>query len=158
MSSGKTSSGEKNVTEEARTLGALLRSPYQKLQRHTYGRLAASGFDDIRPAHSSVFRHILPSGSRATELAEAAQMTKQSMAYLINYLEQRGYVELVPDPVDGRAKLVRLTRRGEKFQRAAMKLSLRLEEDLARQLGQDEVAQLRRLLERAASEIDALQE
>ena len=45
-------------------------------------------------------------------LAARAQMTKQSMAQLVAHLEAHGYVERVPDPADGRAKLVRATARG----------------------------------------------
>ena len=47
-----------------------------------------------------------------SELAARAQITKQSMAELVAHLEQYGYVERIPDPADGRAKLVRATIRG----------------------------------------------
>lgn len=40
------------------------------------------------------------------ELAEEARMTKQSMGELVAYLERRGYVERLPDPRDGRARIV----------------------------------------------------
>jgi DNA-binding MarR family transcriptional regulator len=141
----------KNKTEEIHTLGALLRLPYETLVARTYAELAASGFDDIRPAHSSVFRHILPDGSRLTELAERAQLTKQSMAYLVDALQQQGYVDFVPDPRDGRAKLLHLTPRGLAFQEAAIVVSQRIETGLSRQLGAKNLAQLRTLLEQLPS-------
>ena len=139
---------KKNVTEEAGTLGALLRLPYLALQTRVYGRLAEMGFADIRAAHSSVFRHILPDGSRVTDMAEAAQITKQSMAYLVDYLYERGYVEYFPDPEDGRAKLVRLTDRGRDFQQSAIRLSAEVEAQLAARMAEGEMAELRRLLGR----------
>jgi DNA-binding MarR family transcriptional regulator len=145
---------EKNITEAEKTLGALLRTPYQKLQSRIYRQLAETGFADIRPAHSSVFRHILPSGSRVTELADRADMTKQSMAYLVNYLHEHGYVRLTPDPQDGRAKIVHLTERGIAFQEAAITLSRRAESDIANQLGAREMDKLRQLLDRMAHELD----
>ena len=77
---------QKNLTEEVGTLGALLRLPYQALARRLYREIAENGFPDVRPAHGSVFRHILPEGSRVTDLAERAGMTKQSMSYLVEYL------------------------------------------------------------------------
>ena len=49
---------------------------------------------------------------RSPTLAERAQMTKQSMGELVRHLEAHGYVERMPDPADGRAKLVRATDRG----------------------------------------------
>ena len=52
-----------------------------------------------------------PGGSRITRLAAAAQVTKQTAGFLVEQLEAAGYVEKVPDPTDGRARLVRLTPR-----------------------------------------------
>lgn len=147
---------KKNVTEELHTLGARLRLPYEKLAKRTYAELAANGFADIRPAHSSVFRHILPGGSRLTELADRAQMTKQSMAYLVDYLHQHGYVHFVPEPTDGRAKLVQLTERGIAFQEAAVILSRRIESDVAMQIGESNLEQLRTLLEQLDAGVDSL--
>jgi DNA-binding MarR family transcriptional regulator len=146
----------KNITEEGHSLGALLRLPYEKLAIRTYAELAANGFDDIRPAHSSIFRHILPEGSRLTELAERAQLTKQSTSYLVDYLHQKGYLEFVPDPQDGRAKLVHLTERGVAFQKAAIALSRRLEGEVAKQIGTQNLAQLRDLLEQLNAHIDLI--
>jgi hypothetical protein len=90
-----------------RTLGSLLRRPYGALEARAYGGLADRGFSEIRPAHSSVVRHIAASGSRLTDLAARAGMTKQSMAYLVESLARDGFLSVGPDPLDGRAKLVR---------------------------------------------------
>lgn len=136
-----------NPTDAERTLGALLRAPYEALSRRLYAELAARGFPDLRVSHSPVFRYILPDGSRATDLAERAQMTKQSMAYLVESLRAAGYVEIVPDPQDRRAKLVRLTAKGTRAQRTALQLSRELEADFAGRLGAAKARQLRELLE-----------
>lgn len=134
--------------ESHRTFGALLRAPWRVLAERVYGQLAGLGFPEIRPAQGVVFRHIQPVGSRIVDLAEAADMTKQSMAYLVGSLEQHGYVTIAPDPQDGRAKRVKLTARGEKVQRAALRLSRQVEREWAALIGQDEMTTLRRLLER----------
>ena len=75
-------------------------------------RVEAAGFTDIRPGHGCVFGTIEPDGSRLTDLAQRANMTKQSVGEATSDLEQRGYVERVPDPNDGRAKIIQLTERG----------------------------------------------
>ena len=59
-----------------------------------------------------VLQYLDDAGTRVSVLAERAQITKQSMAELVAHLERHGYVERVPDPADGRAKLVRATDRG----------------------------------------------
>ncbi|HET6397523.1 MAG TPA: MarR family transcriptional regulator [Pseudoxanthomonas sp.] len=140
--------------ERQRTLGSLLRQPYRALQDRTYAALAQRGFDDLRAAHSAVFRHIRPEGSRVTELAAQAGMTKQSMSYLVDALVRGGYLHIVPDPADGRAKLARLTLRGEQAMAALIELSLEWERRLARRLGAAKVAQLRELLEETIAAVE----
>src|SRR5690349_21767808 len=75
-------------------------------------RLAAAGYPDIRPSDTDLFQWIGSEGSRVADMAERAQLTKQAMAQLVEDLERRGYVERLPDPADGRAKIVRLTDSG----------------------------------------------
>src|ERR1700722_2206305 len=68
-------------------------------------RVAAAGSPDIRPGHGCVFGGIDPeNGSRLTDLADRAMMTKQTVGEVVNDLEKRGYLERVPDPQDWRAK------------------------------------------------------
>ena len=75
-------------------------------------RLAALGHPEVRAAHGAVFEFLDDAGTRVSVLADRARMTKQSMTELVAHLERHGYVERVPDPADGRAKLVRATDRG----------------------------------------------
>lgn len=129
--------------EQAATLGALLRRPYRQLSGRLYAEMAAQGFPEIRPAHSAVFRHIAPEGSRLTELAELADLTKQSMAYLLGYLEEHDYVSIGPDPADARAKRARLTKRGNAFIKALLAASQRIEIEAGKIMGRAKMQQLR---------------
>lgn len=61
----------------------------------------------FRAAHTSVLPHIDLAGTRPTELARRMGISKQAVGQLIAELEAWGTVERVPDPTDGRAKLVR---------------------------------------------------
>ena len=125
----------------------MIRNPVKKevVRRVSVG-LADAGFDDLRPAHTAVFQHIEASGSRLTDLAERAQITKQSMGYLVDYLEQRGYLERRPDPSDRRAALISLTERGWEQIRAALGIIATLEEEWGSRLGEPRMQQLRELL------------
>lgn len=98
--------------EERPNVGKLLAGPYFLLVEALDRRLREGGFGDVRPAHGTVFQVIDEAGTRVTELAARAGMTKQAMTELVVHLEGGGYLERVPDPHDGRARLVRLTRRG----------------------------------------------
>lgn len=66
----------------------------------------------LRPSQSAVIVHLGIHGSRPSELAARAGMSKQAMGKLVDELEQIGYVAKMPDPVDGRARLIRFTDRG----------------------------------------------
>jgi DNA-binding MarR family transcriptional regulator len=127
-------------------VGILLREPFQEVVRRVSVGLVEAGFDDVRPAHTAVFQHIEAGGSRLTDLAERAQITKQSMGYLVDHLEQRGYLERRPDPSDRRAVLISLTDRGWEQVRASLRIIATIEEEWASGLGQPRMEQLRELL------------
>ena len=144
MAKGKSS--VESGHEDRRMIGALLRIPREAALRQTLEGLAAAGFDDVRPAHFTVFQHMPPAGIRLTELADAALMTKQSMGYLVDDLEALGYVERVPDPADRRAKVVRLTARGWQVDDTVRTVIQTIEAEWAARLGEEDYAHLTRLL------------
>jgi DNA-binding MarR family transcriptional regulator len=86
-------------------------------------------------------------GSRLTDLAERAMMTKQTVGEVVSDLEQLGYVERVPDPDDGRAKIIRLTPRGREAYATGRRLIDELEHDWAERFGEERMTALRELLE-----------
>jgi DNA-binding MarR family transcriptional regulator len=131
---------------EGRATSLLLRVPFHELVERIAEGLAKAGFDDIRPAHTAVFQHVKAEGSRLSELAERAQLTKQSMGYLVDYLEAHGYVERRPHPSDRRANLIFLTERGWDEVRAALHIIAAIEQDWADRLGERRMDELRRLL------------
>ena len=114
-------------------------------------RVEAAGFTDIRPGHGCVFGTIDPEGSRLTDLAQRANMTKQSVGEATSDLEQRGYLERVPDPNDGRAKIIRLTERGREAQAIGLHLIGELEREWAERHGEERIAALRDALEAIAA-------
>lgn len=131
---------------ERRMVGALLRIPFQAIVATIYTGLTEAGYDDLSPSHFIVFQHMRSEGIRSTELAEKAQMSKQAMGYLIAYLEERNYVERIPDPTDGRARLVRLTERGWGVAEVAYNTVEQLEIKWENDLGAERMQQLRSIL------------
>src|SRR4029450_6350188 len=93
-------------------IGALLRVPWEAVQRHMLEQLHERGYDDLDAAHLSVFQYPGPQGVRPTELAARLRISKQALNYLLGELERLGYIARRPDPDDLRSKRVALTRRG----------------------------------------------
>jgi DNA-binding MarR family transcriptional regulator len=137
--------------DERPNIGILLRVLYQEIVRGVSAGMSQAGFEDIRPAHTAVFQHIDAEGSRLTDLAERAQITKQSMGYLVDYLEQRGYLERRPDPSDRRVTLIFLTERGWDQIRAALTVITAIEQQWTDRIGERRMKQLRDALNELAS-------
>ncbi len=124
---------------------------FDALVQALHTALPAAGFPDIRPAHSiNLFRVIDANGTRPTDLARRAGVTPQAMAEFVRYLEDRGYVERVADPSDGRGRIVRLTIRGLEASAVAAQVFTDLERVWKEQLGERRMAQLRRMLSELA--------
>ena len=134
-------------------LAALVEIPLTVIDHAIFPLLAERGHPELRPAHSKVFTVIKGSGSRVTEMAAEAAMTKQSMQYLIDDLERLGYTERIPDLQDRRAKLVRLTPRGRSEVLVARESISATESAWGRQLGKAKMRQLRALLEELVSKL-----
>ena len=96
--------------------------------------------------HGNVFGFLDDEGTRVSELARRAQITKQSMADLVAHLERHGYVERIADPRDRRAKLVRPTARGREVYAIARKAIAEIDAEWTARLGAQKMRQLRGLL------------
>ncbi|MGD9528800.1 MarR family winged helix-turn-helix transcriptional regulator [Pseudonocardia sp.] len=108
--------------------------------------LAEAGYDDVTRAHGHVFDALDPDGSRITDMAVRARITKQAMGELCTSLEQRGYLARIPDPADGRAKLVVLTARGAAMVAVARTAMADLDAAWTAHLGRDATRDLRAAL------------
>lgn len=93
-------------------LGVSLFIPYRYTEERMFRAVRAAGFDDWTLAQCRVFQRIAPNGSRLTDLADQAQVSKQSAGVMVDQLERLGYVRRVPDPTDGRARLIVIEGRG----------------------------------------------
>jgi DNA-binding MarR family transcriptional regulator len=127
-------------------IGALLRMPWETVQRHMLERLHQRGFDDLDAAHLNVFQYPGPQGARPSELATQLRISKQALNYLLGQLERLNYLERQPDPTDLRSKRIILTRRGESVVGVIREAVGEVETAWARQLGPKRFTQLRTLL------------
>lgn len=68
--------------------------------------------DQVSAAHVHITRHLALEGSRLTELAQQAGMSKQAMGDLVDQCEAWGLVTREADPLDARARKVCFTPTG----------------------------------------------
>ncbi len=127
-------------------IGALLRMPWDAVQRQMLERLHEHGFEDFDAAYLSVFQYPGPQGAKPSELAARLRISKQALNYLLGQLERLGYLERRPDPDDLRAKRIALTPRGGSAIVVIREAVAEMETVWAEQLGPKRFAQLRGLL------------
>ncbi len=72
------------------------------------------------------------------------------MSQLVRLMERQGYLEQIPDPKDTRAKVVRMTKRGEAVKTACVEVREELNRKLAGALGTKEAGRLEANLDAAA--------
>jgi DNA-binding MarR family transcriptional regulator len=132
----------------------IARSLMMATRAHTAAvtaRLALRGYEDFPFASASLLWLMDEGGTRSTVLAQRAGVTKQAMSQLVRLMERQGYLEQVPDPIDTRAKVVRMTERGEAVKTACVEVREELNRKMAKVLGMNEAGDLEANLDAAAA-------
>jgi DNA-binding MarR family transcriptional regulator len=127
-------------------IGALLRAPAQAIHRRLIAGLNDAGFTELRLPHMAVLSYPGPDGRRPGELAERAGLSKQAMNQLLQSLERLGYIERSSAGDDGRARVVRFTRRGHAAWDTIYAILMEVEQEWRATLGDRRFDQLKKLL------------
>lgn len=118
-------------------LGRMLLEAHRVLAAELADAMEERGLSDVRAGHAAVFLHIdRRSGTRLTELARRARISKQGMMLVVDELETRGYIRRASDPTDARAKVVKLTARGRTVATECRRAVQALETRTRRALGE----------------------
>jgi DNA-binding MarR family transcriptional regulator len=129
-------------------IGLLCFIVQRAMEDRVLADLAAAGFDDLTVAQGRILARVAGKGTRVTDLAEQARVTKQTVVSTIDQLVRAGYVRRVPDPTDARARLVTFAERGLAAQQVARRTETLVQEEWTRHLGRRDIARLHQLLTR----------
>ncbi len=136
-------------------IGQHLLEVAKDFQRRGLDGFGTEGHAGLQPAHHAVLTHLRLSGTRLTELARRASMSKQAMGQLVDEVERLGYVERVSDPTDGRAKIVRFTRAGLTLIKDGTDIAAAIQREYAELIGKKKLDLLREVLEELHSKTHA---
>jgi len=112
-------------------------------------RLAQRGYIDFPFASASLLWLLDEGGTRSTTLAQRAGVTKQAMSQLVKQMEREGYLEQVPDLSDTRAKVIRMTPRGESVKAACAEVREELNHSIAKLVGKAKAREMEAHLDAA---------
>ena len=127
----------------ARLLASSLRLAVDQM----HDRLAAAGFDDLRPIHGYLLNAAAVEGVTANDLAEVLGITKQAVAKVVQELLALGYVERSVASDDARRRPITLTRRGRTALTASARIQRDIEQEWAITVGERQLATARIALE-----------
>jgi DNA-binding MarR family transcriptional regulator len=96
--------------------------------------------------HMAVLQFPGPDGVRPGALAERAGMSKQAMNRLLQSLEELDYIVRSDAPDEGRARVVRFTKRGRAAYLKILGILRNIEHEWSAELGSKDFAQLKELL------------
>jgi len=116
-------------------LGVLAARLLFEVQGEIFRGTAEQGFDDVRPRHGAVLAYLDEDGIRLADLARVSGRNKQTIAAIVDELENLGYVQRADDPADRRAKLLMPTERAWRRIRIADKIVADIEKRYEARLG-----------------------
>lgn len=128
-------------------IGALFRFGLREIRNRIATGVREAGFEDVRPAHVTLFRWPGPDGRRPGEVAADVQISKQRVNDLLRDLERLGYLSLDRDRDDSRARIIRLTPPGRRLHQTAVGIHARIEAEWSQAIGPKRYHQLRRALD-----------
>ena len=114
--------------------------------------MRASGYGFIAEARGAVIGNLRPAGASQSAVAAALGISKQAVQQLVDELEAEGIVERVPNPEDGRGKLVMLTAKGAAALRESNRVKREIEARFRSALGTARFEALMAALEQLGGE------
>ena len=137
-----------NGDAESPHIGHLLRAALHRARADGMDLLAVDPdvTGPLTASHARLLDHLPAEGARVTDLAARMRITKQALGQLAGQLADRGFVEIVADPGDRRAKVIRCSPRGESARRAVQATAAALEARWRAEVGEARYAVFREVL------------
>ena len=126
--------------------GRLLYEGYELYNAELLESLVSAGFPGIRNTHFNLLRHLDADGTRMSDLASRANLTKSAITGLVRACQDLDLVTVEQSSDDARARMVRFSPQGSRLMRRIRRIQLSIEGDLAARLGKEAYGRLRAAL------------
>ena len=123
------------VSARDTSVGQLLIKAARLFHEAGMAEIQANGHPGLTAAHFQLAPHMDLAGSRITDVARRAGISKQAVGQLVDELQRLGYVTRAADPTDARARLVVLTEHGRTAMFAGLAALGRVEARVRHELG-----------------------
>jgi DNA-binding MarR family transcriptional regulator len=137
-------------------VGRLLNNAVSRFESRVLEFMSRSGHPEARISHVSLTRNLDLEGTRVSELARRAGMTKQAMGELVSQCGALNLVVTNVDPSDKRARVVSFTPEGLRWLEAFRRAVDRAEREMRDEVGAMSMDVLRGALALYGAGFDAL--
>jgi DNA-binding MarR family transcriptional regulator len=144
----------RDLPSDRLAIGQLLVRLLREFRDELAAPRAQAGYDDVREPHLQIFGNVRMGGIRLTELAGRASLSLAATSELVNDLVDLGYLTRRPDPADGRAKLIDLTKRGRDLMATAGDRVAAIEQRWSEAVGAKDFDQMCRSMQRLLDQLD----
>ncbi len=125
-----------------RAVGRLVYIMYRYFNEWAQKKWKEDGWGDIRPEHLRLISIISMEPLTNNELAKRARVSKQAMSKMVNDLVSHGFIDVVPDPKDSRARMISISKEGVDFMHYFLGCSKLMESDFHTMIGKEKTDKL----------------
>lgn len=123
---------------------------YRVLHQWSDKKWHEDGWHDIQPEHLKLVSIIGDSEWNNNELAKRAGISKQAMSKMVNLLEGRGFINVIPDEKDSRAKIITISKKGVEFMEYFYKNNIEFSRQFMDIISKDKINKLTEMLSELA--------
>jgi DNA-binding MarR family transcriptional regulator len=139
-------------------IGRYLNHAVRRFEQRVIEIVERSGHRDMRVSFLNLTRNLDVEGTRITELAQRAGMTKQSMSELVAQCAKAGLVVQRPHANDARARLVTFTRKGLAVLEAFRGALVTAEREMRKEVGADAFRLIKNALAKYGAKFETLKD
>lgn len=118
------------------------------LDRCLQENLEARGWPTLSRAESQIMVLASAGITRQVEISKALGLTRQAINQTLGLLKEKGLIDLLPDPDDGRCKIIVFAKDGRQIREDALDVIDLMEAELAKRIGRKTLSALKDGLER----------
>lgn len=118
------------------------------LDRCLQENLEARGWPTLSRTESQIMVLASAGITRQVEISKALGLTRQAINQTLGLLKEKGLIDLLPDPDDGRCKIIAFSKNGRHQRQDALSIIDLMEAELARRIGRKTLAALKDGLDR----------
>lgn len=120
-------------------IGLELRNLMNLIVRYTHKDVNQS---QLSMPHGAIIKYLIENNQRKihpSDLEDVFMMRKSTTSRMLKLIEQNGFIEMIPDDIDSRKKIIKVTSKSQKFFQSMNNRIMNLERIMIKNVSDDEL-------------------